>query len=321
MALAYRPLIGARNLVYALLTESSDVSGGTPTYGAPVAISNLAKISVNTNGNASFLFGDDAPRMIAETIGKIDLEVTFPDLLPSDYAALLGHTYANGQIVEASSDQSPYVALGFQVLRAGSDAGVLDYDYYWLYKCRFVKPSNTYETKADSVKFNPMVLKAEAAMLIANNAFRMRIRTSDPNVTTAAKTSFFTQVTLPSSDNTALTVTFATGTGAAKTFTVTFAKASASGSIPFSIPASSIAALVANLELAKVAVGTIVAGITAAISSAGTGFSNSPVVVTVTSPNSAAADACIAFIAANSGIVDNNNSPVTPVSGLVTLHA
>ena len=36
---------------------------------------------------------------------KIDLEVTFPDLMPSDYAALLGHTYSAGQIVEAAREQ------------------------------------------------------------------------------------------------------------------------------------------------------------------------------------------------------------------------
>ena len=184
--LAQRPLIGARDLVYAVLTESSDVAGGTATYGAVNSLAGLAKISVNPNGSASFLFGDDAPRQVAETVGKIDMEITLPDINPADYATLLGHTYSGGQIVEAATDQSPWVAIGFKALRAGSDGGTLDSDYYWIYKVKFVKPQNAYETKADTIKFNSMVFKASAAMLISSNAYRTRIRTRDPNTTAAS---------------------------------------------------------------------------------------------------------------------------------------
>ncbi len=320
-ALAQRPKYGVEGLVYTLLTESSDVIGGTPAYGTVYTLPNVAKIGANPNGKIATDFLDDGPALVAETIGQIDVDLELGDIMPADEARLLGHTYANGVIGRAANDQSPWVAVGFKILRSGLDSGAQVYEYFWFYKGKFSKYDAQAATKKDTPAFQHVMLKGMFTCLQANKAWSSKIRTDDPNQIAATIANWFVAPVMPSSDTTAVTATFATGTGAAKTFTISLAKASANGAIPFSFPASSLAFLVAQLNLAKVAVGTLVAGITAVISSPGTGFSNSPIVITVTSPNSAAADACLASISSSNDIVDCNGTAISPVMGLVTLHA
>jgi phi13 family phage major tail protein len=206
-----RPRIGASDLVYAILDADTDVIGGTPTYGTPVALANLAKIVVNPNGSGVVGFSDDKPSTAAETIGKIDLDFELADISQANYAALLGHGYANGAIDEKADDQSPFVAIGFKALRAGKYSGSKVYDYFWLYKGIFLKPQDTYETKKDSITLQNVTLKGLFVALDSNKSWRFRLRTDDA-AAAGLLSSFFTQVTLPTADVTALSVALAQGT-------------------------------------------------------------------------------------------------------------
>ena len=321
MSVTLRTRIGAKDLVYALLTESSDVSGGTPSYGAVKSLATLAKMSLNPGSSAITEFFDDGAGAIGETTGKIQPDITLYDIDPSAYAELLGISYANGIVGQNTADQSPYVAIGWKVLHQGSTAAAPDYDYWWLYKCKFMKPDHAFETKADTLKPNLYSLKGEAAKLAANGYYASWCRTTDTNLPAATVAGWFSQVTLPAPDLTALTMVAATGTGATKTFILTFSKASSSAIIPFTISASSIAALVNQLVCVKNSSGALLA-ITAAISIAGTGFSNSPVVVTVTSASSTGGDVISVGIGAGSDVVDSSGVAVTAyANGGVTLHA
>ncbi len=223
--MSVRPRIGASDLVFAVLDEDTDVAGGTPTYGTPVALANLAEINVNPNGSTSVLFADDMPAVVGETIGKIDVDFQLADISQANYALLFGHTYANGAIAEKADDQSPYIAIGFKALRSGKYSGLKVYDYFWLYKGKMSKPDSKYETKKDSINFQNVTLKGQfVALQSCDKAFRMRVRTDDA-AAAGLLSAFFTQVTLPTADVTDLTVTIAQGTaGHAGDVRLTFAK-------------------------------------------------------------------------------------------------
>lgn len=222
MAYAARPAIGAKNLVYALLSETSDVVGGTPTYGTVKALAGLGKVSQNPNGNSSVLYGDDQALHVADGVGKIDLTFDLADISPEAYAEILGHTYGSGGVLEKNTDQSPYVAVGFKKTHTGSSVET----YYWLYKVKFLKPDSSAETKKESINFQSLSLKAVAVPLISSSVWRLWLRTDDANASAALISGFFTTVVLSASvDLGALTLTSGAGDASDKQITLTFAKA------------------------------------------------------------------------------------------------
>ncbi len=222
MAYAARPVIGAKDLVYALLSETSDVVGGTPTYGTVKSLAGLGKISMNPNGNAAVLYGDDQPLHVADSVGKIDLSFDLADIDPAAYAEILGHTYGAGGVLEKSTDQSPYVAIGFKRTHTGSSVET----YYWLYKVKFLKPDNSAETKKESISFQSLSLKAVGVPLISSGVWRLWMRTDDPNASATTLNAFFSTVILSASiDSGAFTLTSGTGVASTKTMVLTFAKA------------------------------------------------------------------------------------------------
>lgn len=222
MSVSARPAIGAKDLVYAVLDESSDIAGGTPLYGAVKSLAGLGKIAINPNGNAAVLYGDDQALHVADSIGKGDVTVELADIDPAAEAEVLGHTYANGGILKQATDQSPYVAIGFKTTRTGSNVAT----YVWLYKCKFIKPDNADETKKESVSLRGVSLKGVFTPLIASGVWQLKVRTDDPNVSANLLSNFFASVVLSAGvDLGALTLTSGAGVVSTKTITLTFAKA------------------------------------------------------------------------------------------------
>jgi phi13 family phage major tail protein len=214
MALAVRPRFGGSDVVYAILDEATDIAGGTPTYGTVYPLANAIKIGVNPNGSGATLFADDAARLIATTPGKIDVDIELADILPSAYATILGHSYTGGAIIEKSTDSAPYIAIGFKSLRSGKDGANLVYDYFWIYKGKMIIPTDSSDTKKDSINFQNVVLKGLFVSLISDNSYRMRLRTDDPAAGATLITNFFAQVTLVTADTGALSVTISQGAAA-----------------------------------------------------------------------------------------------------------
>ena len=68
---------------------------------------------------------------------------------PADLAALLGQQQDDDMVVYGSdTDEPPYFAIGFRAKKAGGS-----YKYIWLYKVKFAIPSESYQTKGDSIEF------------------------------------------------------------------------------------------------------------------------------------------------------------------------
>lgn len=223
MALAARPRIGLSNVVYAVLDESSDVTGGTPSYGTITPLANAMELSFDPAGNEAMLFADDGPAFLADNVGEMKLSFNIADITPQNYATLLGFTYANGIVSEKPTDQSPYIAIGARRLRAGKDGSNTVYDYFWLLKVKLMKPKQDAKTKGASIEYQTPTFEGMAVQSIAKSNYRTTVRTDDPNATSTTITNWFTQVVTDSSaDLGALNVAVAKNTTKARfTFTKT----------------------------------------------------------------------------------------------------
>lgn len=79
------------------------------------------------------------------TIGVDDLS----DVMQVEF---LGHTLATEEITAKSSDQSPYVGIGFYATKVVG--GVRSFRAFWFPKVQFGEPSDTNATKGDTISFN-----------------------------------------------------------------------------------------------------------------------------------------------------------------------
>ena len=193
MAIAQRPRIGLKDVVYAVLDESTDVTGGTPTYGTVYPLANAIDLSFDPAGSAATLFADDGAAFTAETVGEMKISLGQADMLPADIARILGHTYANGVVTENVGDSSPYIAIGAKMLRAGKDSGNPVYEYFWLPKVKLTKPKQDAKTKAASIEFQTPAFEGRVVKLTANNNYRTRVRTDDALASSTTVTNWFTQ--------------------------------------------------------------------------------------------------------------------------------
>lgn len=301
-----RPRIGIQDVVYAVLTESSDVSGGTPTYGSPAALAGAMKFNTKHNGGLSTLFADDRAAFTANFVGKRQVSVDLFDVDPAAYATILGMTRANGINADSPLDQSPYVAIGYKILLAGSATTAEHYIYRWLLKGKFSKADEGGDTKADSINYQAVTLNAEFIDLAANGYYQTSIRTDDTDVAATTITNWFNAPVISTSVSlSAVTLSSGAGSTSGKTITLTFGKGS-SESFSLVAPVDDTEVLVSVVSTGLLLAGTY----TYSVSAAGT------------TPTLTIANANIAGVAylvtVTSKLKDVNGVAVTPKSILVT---
>lgn len=306
MALSLKPGKGADKFYYAILTESTDTVGGTPTWGTPVAISNLIECSFDSASASGSLYADNGPAFVDEVIGDMSVTLTLADVLPADYAALIGATYANGMVNQDTSDTSPYIAIGYRKLHSGKDGSDLVYTYVWIYKVKLQKPQIVAQTANASVNFQTVQLSGKVVKLNANGDYLIKARSDDPNFSSTTETNWFNAPVLATSDTTALTATIAEGTvGDAGKIVFTFAKGSGAS---FSLVSDTC--IQANLPVATAS--GLVAG-TYAVGSAGT-------TVTVKfTPTVAFSGSDVVSAWVSSGVKDNSAVSATAVADIITI--
>jgi phi13 family phage major tail protein len=308
-----RAVIGVEDFVYAVMTDGTDIAGGAATYGTVYSIPGLKQANYASNSGLTRLYGDNGVFAASEYVGDQSISIDLADVSPDDQNRLLGFGYANGALEKSATSVSPYVWVGFKLTLDGGYSR-----YVSIPKVKFNKPSTDATTKESSVAFSTTMIEGAILNLICNDVYMVAVRTDDTAASATLISNFFTTPVISKvSDLTALTVVMTQGLGATKTVLLTFSKASASGSIPFTIPAASITAIASSLQLGTVASGATAGPLSAVVLSAGTGFSNSTITVTVTT--NLATTAVYGFIAANSAIRDSSGVPVTAYfSGTVT---
>lgn len=139
--------IGLDKLFYSVITEGEN---GEETYGTPKKLAKAMNVDLSIEVAEATLYADDSA---AETVkefagGTITLGVD--DISAEALKDLAGARIdSNGVIVSAGEDVGNYVALAFRAKKSNGT-----YRYYWLYRVKFATPSDSYETKGDSVNFN-----------------------------------------------------------------------------------------------------------------------------------------------------------------------
>lgn len=152
--------IGLKNFLFGILTEQED---GTATYGAATKPAKAISCNVSITNNEATLYADDA---LAESDtsfqkGTVTLGIDDEDL--TTMAALLGHQITEGNIVRNSTDTAPYVGLGRIITKMVG--GVYKYKVEFLCKVKFAEPSQTDNTKGETLEFNTSEIEGTIAAL------------------------------------------------------------------------------------------------------------------------------------------------------------
>ena len=123
--------------------------GGEETYGTPVRMAKAISAEMSVEVAEAILYADDGADEVVKEFVSGELTLNVNDLMPADLAAILGQTQDDDQVVYAGeNDDPPYMAIGFRAKKANGM-----YKYIWLYKVKFAIPSESYQTKGDSIEF------------------------------------------------------------------------------------------------------------------------------------------------------------------------
>lgn len=187
MAISQKPVTGVSDIVYALMTDGTDVIGGTPLYGTVYSLPNAIDVSFSPGSSMTTLYADNGPAISSETIGDMTITLGVADLEPAHVARLMGHTYSGGAIEYNVDDVSPYVALGCKVqLTDGA------YGYVWYSKVKFSKPDESAKTRGASIEYQTPTIEGRPVKLTSTGVYRVKVRTDDALASSTLISNFFT---------------------------------------------------------------------------------------------------------------------------------
>lgn len=148
-------------LKYPIYAKYNTDSGGTVTYSNGTNIGKAIKADVSITTSNTAMYGDDevAERINEFVSGTISLETT--DLSIENYSALLGHdisgTANSKEITSKDTDAPIYVGFGFYGRK------IVDNVHYfraiWFTKVIFGEPSESFETKGNSITFGSYTIE------------------------------------------------------------------------------------------------------------------------------------------------------------------
>jgi phi13 family phage major tail protein len=118
-----------KKLVYAIMTDEA-----TETYGAVKAAPPMRSLKIDAKSEMAKLYCDGVVVEAASALGDIGVDVETQDVPLEIQADWLGHTLdsANGVLTYNENDKAPYLALGYQRVKANGKNR-----YVWLYKVKF----------------------------------------------------------------------------------------------------------------------------------------------------------------------------------------
>lgn len=136
----------------------TDPANGTATYEKPIDLGKvLRKVDIKPKTSEAEIYADGQAIDAATNTASYDL--TFDTAaLPLEYEAyLFGHTIANGVMAAAKDDVPPYFAVMFQADKRNGKARFTKF-----YKVQFTEPSESGNTKEESIKYDTPTISAKA---------------------------------------------------------------------------------------------------------------------------------------------------------------
>lgn len=139
-------LKGLKNIHYAIMTI--DASTGAESYGTPKKIGHAVSIDIQPSTDVAKLFGDDMAVATDISLQEVTVTIETTEIPLEDQAALLGHTYADGQLTANMSDNAPYVALLFEADKHDGRTRCAK-----LLKGKFAPSQETINTRGESIEY------------------------------------------------------------------------------------------------------------------------------------------------------------------------
>ena len=149
------PFIGVDNFHIAKLL--TDPVNGKATYDDIISFPWLRSVSIEPQSDEATLYADNQAVDTANVTSRYSLTIDTATL-PLEYKALLlGHTIENGVMTVTSEDNAPYFAIMFETTKRNGKKR-----YVKFLKVRFSEPSETAQTKEESVTYNTPSMTATA---------------------------------------------------------------------------------------------------------------------------------------------------------------
>ncbi|MBU5627706.1 phage tail protein [Oscillibacter sp. MSJ-2] len=186
--------IGLDSIYYSIITDGE--SG--ETYATPVKLAKATKADLSVEFSEGTLYADDALCEAVKEFKSAKLTLGVDDLSAAAASALTGATIdQNKVLVHNAEDSAPYVAIGFRAKKSNGN-----YRYYWLYRGKFGIPSDSLETKGDSIKFaeksiEGTFMRREKAGDDGSHAWKAQVDADDTGVQTSTISGWFTSVYEP----------------------------------------------------------------------------------------------------------------------------
>ena len=199
---------GIKKIVYSKRVDGTGENGVAPIYQTPVRIYGANTAEVTRKNAKDTYYGDDQPQETAYGRDVTTIGLTVKSLSPEIYADLLGHTMVGGEIQANYNDEPPHVAIGIEFAKSSGGKKM-----EWFVNGQFELPSETVETKGESVKLQPLKITGDFSGETYDGAAE-RILDSDAVDYTAAKAAVFFDNPIADADTTAPTVTCVPADGA-----------------------------------------------------------------------------------------------------------
>lgn len=155
---------GLKDLYFAPIT----MTDGAEVYGEPEKMAEAISADITVNVAEATLYADDALNQSVKEFTNGEIKLGVADLDAKVLAKVLGQSTDGAGVTWAGgSDVAPYVAVGF---RAAKTNGV--YRYIWLQKVQFSIPSESFETKGESISFKTPEISGTFMKALTNDMWK-----------------------------------------------------------------------------------------------------------------------------------------------------
>lgn len=157
--------IGLKNIYYAVMKIGED---GAESYELPKKIGHAVSVDINPTTETAYLHGDDMAVETDTAMKEVTVTIETTDIPLEDQAALLGHTYNDGELTASMSDEAPYVALLFESTKSGG-GGIRCVK---LLKGKFAPSQETINTRGERLEYQTPSLEG-TFVAAANGAWKI----------------------------------------------------------------------------------------------------------------------------------------------------
>jgi phi13 family phage major tail protein len=176
------PRIGLDKLHFAKINADG-------SYAVPVPIPEIIEATITPNIVTANLSADDKIVETASSLSDVDVEINISDLSTASYELLMGVTKnADGVVIDKTSDQAPYGAIGFRSRKSNGS-----YRHVWLYKGKFGLPEEAYKTKGEEIEFQTQTITAKF-IPDSEDKVRARVDSDDQGIGATVIANWFTSV-------------------------------------------------------------------------------------------------------------------------------